>query len=66
MTSVDLMTALGLDLKTSRDNLVAGKSGVGKITLFGASEHTTQIAAELPADFDDYAKERCVRFIHVE
>ncbi len=57
------MTALGLDLKTSWDNMVAGKSGIGKITLFDASEHDTKIACELPAEFDEYAKGLCKKYL---
>ena len=50
------MTALGLDLATSWDNLVAGKSGARKITLFDTSEHTTKFACRAaPVQFDDYA-----------
>ena len=52
ITGMNMMTALGLDLKTSWSNLVAGKSGTGRITLFDASGHETKIAAELPPDFD--------------
>jgi len=63
ITGVNLMTALGLDLKTSWDNLVAGKSGAGKITLFDTSEHQTKFAAELPAEFDEYCKGRCRRYL---
>ena len=63
ITGMDLMTSLGLDLKTSWDNLVAGKSGIGKITLFDASEHDTKIACELPGDFDEYAKQYCKRYL---
>ena len=63
VTGINMMTALGLDLKTSWDNLVTGKSGTGRITLFDASEHTTKIAAQLPDSFDDYAKEHCKKYL---
>ena len=63
ITGMNLMTSLGLDLKTSWDNLVAGKSGIGKITLFDASEHDTKIACELPAEFDEYAKNYCKKYL---
>lgn len=51
-----MISSLGLDMKTGWDNLVAGKSGVRRITLFDPSQNTTQIAAELPAGFDEYAR----------
>jgi len=57
------MTGVGLDLKTSWENLVAGRSGVGKITLFDASNHQTKIAAQVPDDFDDYAKKYCRKYL---
>ncbi len=63
ITGMNLMTSLGMDLKTSWDNMVAGKSGIGKITLFDASEHDTKIACELPEDFDEYAKSHCKRYL---
>ncbi len=58
-----LITSLGLDLKTSWDGLVAGRSGAKKITLFDASNHQTKFACELPADFDDYAKNHCKKYL---
>lgn len=63
ITGVNMMTALGLDLKTSWDNLVAGRSGIRRITLFDASNHDTKIACELPDDFDEYAKSYCRRYL---
>lgn len=63
VTGINLMTGVGLDLKTSWDNLVAGKSGVGKITLFDASNHQTQIASQLPDNFDEYAKSYCRKYL---
>lgn len=63
ITGLNLMTALGLDLKTSWENLVAGQSGIKKITLFDASNHDTKIACELPADFEEYAKKYCRKYL---
>ena len=63
ITGVNLMTAHGLDLKSSWDNMVAGKSGAGKITLFDTSNHITKFACELPGDFDDYAKSLCKKYL---
>ncbi len=52
VTGMSLITSLGLTLEENWTNLVAGKSGVSKITLFDASECETRIAAEIPASFD--------------
>jgi 3-oxoacyl-[acyl-carrier-protein] synthase II len=41
------MTPLGMDMATTWDNLVAGKSGIDYITLFDASPHATKIAGEV-------------------
>ena len=57
------MTSLGLDLTTSWDNLVAGKSGAKNITLFDTSEHTTKFACELPGNFDEVVKESCKKYL---
>ena len=42
---------LGNDIETSWDNLVAGKSGIGPITRFDATEYASRIAGEVK-DFD--------------
>jgi 3-oxoacyl-[acyl-carrier-protein] synthase II len=41
------MTPLGMDMATTWDNLVAGKSGIDYITLFDATPHETKIAGEV-------------------
>jgi 3-oxoacyl-[acyl-carrier-protein] synthase II len=46
-----LLTSLGNDLATSWRNLLAGHSGVRRITRFDPSDFSTQIAAEI-RDFD--------------
>ncbi len=61
ITGMNMITALGLDKKTSWDGLIAGKSGIRKISLFDSTKHLTRIAGELPEDFDDYAKRFCNR-----
>jgi 3-oxoacyl-[acyl-carrier-protein] synthase II len=63
ITGINLMTSLGLDLATSWDNLVAGKSGAANITLFDTSDHTTKFACELPGDFDEYVKGYCKKYL---
>ena len=61
VTSLNLITPLGVDLKASWQGLVEGRSGIGKISLFDCSGHETRIAGEVPADFDDYARAHCSR-----
>ena len=41
------MTPLGMDMATTWDNLIAGKSGIDYITLFDATPHETKIAGEV-------------------
>ncbi len=47
VTGVGLVTPLGIGNNETWDAVCAGRSGVGKITKFDASEHKTQIAAEI-------------------
>ena len=51
ITGLGAVTPLGNDFDTTWQNLIAGKSGVGQISLFDASEYTCTIAAEVK-DFD--------------
>ena len=51
VTGVGLVCALGLDTESSWRSLLAGKSGVGPVTSFDASDFSTRIAAEV-RDFD--------------
>jgi 3-oxoacyl-[acyl-carrier-protein] synthase II len=55
VTGMGMVTPLGRDLETTWSALLAGKSGVGPISLFDARTFPTRIAAEVP-DFrlDDY------------
>jgi 3-oxoacyl-[acyl-carrier-protein] synthase II len=48
------VTSLGLNVQSTWDGMVAGKSGVSRITQFDPSRLTTQIAAEVK-DFDSSA-----------
>ena len=52
ITGMGVVTPLGLNLKTTWENLVRAKSGVGYISLFDASTFPVQIAAEVK-DFDE-------------
>lgn len=54
VTGMGAVTPVGNDVPTVWDNVVKGRSGVGEITLFDASELRTRIAAEVK-DFDPVA-----------
>ena len=56
VTGMNIISSLGLDLQTNWNNLVAGKSGVKKISLFDASENITRIAAEVPSEFEEFSR----------
>lgn len=47
ITGLAAFSSLGNDYKTSWDNLIAGKSGIGPITCFDASGFDARIAGEL-------------------
>jgi 3-oxoacyl-[acyl-carrier-protein] synthase II len=55
VTGIGALTPLGLDIATTWQNLIAGKSGIDYITLFDAKAHETKFAGEVkgfePADF---------------
>ena len=51
VTGLGLVTPLGADVETAWANILAGKSGAGKITRFDASDQKCHIACEVkPAD----------------
>src|SRR6476659_202967 len=53
VTGLGLVTPLGGDVETTWSNILAGKSGAGKITHFDASDQKCHIACEVkPADHD--------------
>jgi len=54
ITGLGLVTPLGHDVPTTWEALIAGRSGVGPITHFDASEYPARIAAEVKA-FDPAA-----------
>ena len=69
VTGLGMVSPLGNDVQTSWDNLIAGKSGIGKITRFDPSDLGCQIAGELKGfNIEQYmpAREarRYDRFIH--
>ncbi len=51
VTGIGPVTPIGIGKESYFKSLIEGKSGVSKITLFDASEHSSQIAAEVK-DFD--------------
>ena len=51
VTGVGLVTPLGTGTEKTWNNILAGQTGVGMITRFDASDHPSQIAAEVK-DFD--------------
>ena len=52
ITGLGLVTPLGLNVKTTWDNIIRGQSGIGYISLFDASTFPVRIAAEVKG-FDD-------------
>ena len=48
VTGIGVVSPLGLDAPTTWEALVAGRSGVSKISLFDADDFPVRIAAELP------------------
>ena len=64
VTGVGAVTPVGNDVATMWDNLVAGRSGVDKITSFDASQLKVQIAAEVKGfDPQTYMDRRDVRHL---
>ena len=57
LTGVGLVSALGLDTESTWSGLLQGKSGVGPITHFDASDFSSRIAGEVkdldPLDYVD-------------
>lgn len=53
VTGLGAVTPIGNDLQQYWTNLLAGRSGVAPVTLFDASHHSCQIAAEVK-DFDPH------------
>jgi 3-oxoacyl-[acyl-carrier-protein] synthase II len=55
ITGINMITALGLDLQSGWENMVAGKNGVRRISLFDPAGMQTQVAAQVPDSFGEYA-----------
>ena len=56
VTGMNITTSLGLNINDSWENLIQGKSRVKKITLFDPDGLQTQIAAQLPDNFEEYCE----------
>ncbi len=70
ITGVGLVGPLGLDANTSWETAIAGKSGIGRITLFDPEGFPSQIAGECTGfDVEKYIEKKKVResarFIHL-
>src|SRR6476659_10246040 len=53
VTGLGLVTPLGADVETAWKNIIAAKSGAGRITRFDATDYACQIACEVkPADHE--------------
>jgi 3-oxoacyl-[acyl-carrier-protein] synthase II len=55
ITGMNIITSLGLDLQTNWENLIAGKNGIKKITLFDPAGLQTQVAGQVPESFEEYS-----------
>jgi 3-oxoacyl-[acyl-carrier-protein] synthase II len=62
VTGLGLVSPVGIGVEASWQSLVAGRSGIGPITLFDASSYPTRIAGEVknfePGDFMDKKEAR--------
>jgi len=56
ITGMSIVSSLGFDLLSNWNNLILGKSGVSRITLFDPSKNITQIAAEVPYAFEEHSR----------
>ncbi|SFP27791.1 beta-ketoacyl-ACP synthase II [Qipengyuania nanhaisediminis] len=64
VTGLGLVTPLGGDVETTWSNLIAGKSGAGKITRFDASNQKAQIACEVKDKDHEYGFDPNKRLDH--
>jgi 3-oxoacyl-[acyl-carrier-protein] synthase II len=47
VTGIGILSPLGLDVSTTWQGLVSGRSGIGNVTLFDASSHATRFCGEV-------------------
>lgn len=56
ITGMGMISSLGLSLEENWKNLCEGRSGVKRITLFDPTDCATQIAAQVPPEFEEVSK----------
>jgi len=69
ITGLSMITPLGIGVKGSWESLIAGRSGIKRITQFDSSDFPTKIAGEVqdfnPEDYIEYKEiKKMDRFIH--
>jgi 3-oxoacyl-[acyl-carrier-protein] synthase II len=69
ITGLSMITPLGIGVKVSWESLIAGRSGIKRITQFDSSNFPTKIAGEVqdfnPEDYIEYKEiKKMDRFIH--
>ena len=64
VTGLGLVTPLGADVETSWKNILASKSGAGRITRFDPADHACQIACEVKMDGSPMALDLSKRVDH--
>jgi len=69
VTGMSVITPVGLNLATTWENIVAGRSGIERITAFDPAAFDTQIAGEVKGfNVDEYVpkkeQKKMDRFIH--
>jgi 3-oxoacyl-[acyl-carrier-protein] synthase II len=70
VTSMGAVTPCGLDVESTWESVLQGRSGIGRITLFDPSAHASQIAGECTGfDAERFIRKRDLRsmdrFIHL-
>lgn len=58
VSGMNIISSLGLNLNENWENLIAGQSGVRRISRFDSSNLETKIAAQVPDSFEDHASQR--------
>jgi 3-oxoacyl-[acyl-carrier-protein] synthase II len=52
ITGIGVLSSVGTSAESSFASVIGGESGISRVRYFDPSEFTTQIAAQLPEDFD--------------
>ncbi len=56
VTGINIISSLGFTIDENWQNLINGKSGIQKISLFNAETLDTQIAGQVSEEFEEYSK----------